>query len=258
MMAERRAAGEARRVQRELRRVLARFRPGYRPPASPLAPALGAVLGVLLLAATVAGTGLYVVDRSGAMLLEPVGLRAARALGLANASESAPQVIQGPASGWALPYPLTGRRFISFEPQPIVLSARFHRVAADRWDVIQVATAYRVSNVDQWARFDADGRGADRLPLVLSTDFEEYVRNNQQQAAQFVVSQNPALANNPQQAMARADQLLEQQLDGFTRYFVANVAPDSAQQMGVQLASESTPRILRGVPENVANALLGE
>jgi hypothetical protein len=84
------------------------------------------------------------------------------------------------------------------------------------------------------------------------------VRNNQQQAAQFVVSQTPALSNNPQQAMARADQLLEQQLDGFTRYFVTNVAQDSVQETGVQLASESQARILRGVPDQVANALLGE
>ena len=258
MMAERRAAGEAKRVQNEVRRLLARYRPGFRPPASPLAPALGIVAGVIVLAASVAGTGLYVVDRSGAMLLEPVGLRAARTIGQANAQEAAPEVIQGPATGLALPYPLTGRRYVSFEPQPILISARFHRVAADRWDVIQIGTAYRISNVEAWARFDADGHGADRLPLLLSGDFEEYVRSNQQQAAQFVVSQNPTLSNNPQQAMQRADQLLEQQLDGFTRYFVTNVAPDSTQQAGIQLASESQSRIVRSVPDEVANALLGE
>jgi len=258
VMAERRASGEAKRVQKEVRRLLARYRPGFRPPSSPLAPALGVLAGVVVLAASVAGTGLYVVDRSGAMLLEPVGLRAARAMGLANAQESVPEVVQGPATGWAPPYPLTGRRYVSFEPQPILISARFHRVAADRWDVIQIGTAFRISNVEQWARFDADGHGADRLPLLLSTAFEEYVRSNQQQAAQFVVSQNPALANNPQQAMQRADQLLEQQLDGFTRYFVTNVAPDSVQQFGIQLASESQSRIVRGVPDEVANTLLGE
>ncbi|HEU5315274.1 MAG TPA: hypothetical protein VFX49_04150 [Chloroflexota bacterium] len=260
VLAERRAGGEARRVQREVRSLLARFRPGYRPPASPLAPALGALAGIVVLVGTFVVTGFYVVGSDEALFLDSAGSRLARAAGMFGlpAGDRSPAVVRGPAMGWDAPFPLTGRRRLSLATQPIVISARFRGTAAGAVDLIQVQLGYQVAYVERWAALDADGAGAQRLTLGLSSQLEEYIQGRRQEAAQMVVAQTPQLGNDRQQVMARADALVEQNLDALVRVFIGSVAPDVAEEAGVQIGTDFQARIRRGVSMEEANALLGE
>jgi hypothetical protein len=260
MVAERAAGGEARRVQRSARTLLGRFRLAHRPPASPLAPVVGVAAGLLVLVGTFAATGIYVLGPDEAMFLEPVGTRLLRARGgLGVPSEDpAPNVLRGPRAGWDMPFPLTGRRRIDLVAQPIVISARFRAAAGGAVDLIQARLTYRITDIERWAALDAGGEGAERLALELSSQLEEYVQGRRQEAAQMVVGQAPQLSNDRQQVMARADALVEQNLEALIRVFVTSFAPDVGAEAGVQFDAQFQSGIRRGVSMEEANALLGE
>ena len=256
VLAERRSRGEATRAQRAAREIFAPYRIGHRPPASPLAPYLGAGAGVLALALALAATGLYLVPDGAALLIEGIASRAGR---IVSAGASQPgSVVRGPASGWSLPFPLTGRRYLSLEPRVISIFSRLRPVGDDAYDIVEVRISYRITDVERWAQLDAGEDGERRLALVLSQQLDEYIGERRQMAAQQVAMENPNLANNPQAVYDRVDAALAQQLDGLIRVFVTQGAPQLTQGAGVQVSPQYQFQPRQAVDAQMVEAILGQ
>jgi hypothetical protein len=258
VLAERRSRGEASKAQRAAREIFEPYRIGFRPPSSPLAPYLGAGAGATVLALTLAGTGLYLVPDGAALVLEGVSARAARAISQASEDPRPVSVVRGPASGWTLPFPLTGRRFLSLEPRVITIFSRLRPVGDDAYDIVEVRMGYRIADVERWAQLDADEDGERRLALVLSQQLDEFIGERRQVAAQQVAMENPNLANNPQAVYERVDAALAQQLDSLIRVFVTQGAPQLTQGAGVQISTQYQFQPRQAVDAAMVEAILGQ
>ncbi|HET7770575.1 MAG TPA: hypothetical protein VFN74_17500 [Chloroflexota bacterium] len=256
VLAERRSRGEASKAQRAAREIFAPFRIGHRPPASPLAPYLGAGAGVLALALALALTGLYLVPDGAALLIEGVASRAARVVRAGAAQPGA--VVRGPASGWSLPFPLTGRRYLSLEPRVISIFSRLRPVGDAAYDIVEVRISYRISDVERWAQLDADGDGERQIALVLSQQLDEFIGERRQTAAQQVAMENPNLANNPQAVFERVDASLAQNLEALIRIFMTQGAPQLTQGAGVQVSPQFQFQPRQAVDAQMVEAILGQ
>ena len=258
VLAERRSRGEAAKAQRAARALFGPFRIGHRPPASPLAPFVGAGAGLLAFAVTLALTGVYLVPDGSALLLEGIGARTARLVGRAGEAPRPTTVIRGPASGWAPPVPLTGRRSLSLEPRSISIFSRLRPAGDDAYDIVEVRISYQITDVERWAALDADDDGERQLALVLSQRLDEFIGERRQAAAQQVAMENPSLTSNPEAIFARADQALAQQLDALIRVFVTQGAPQLTQGAGVQVSPEYQFQPRQAVDAAVVEAILGQ
>ncbi len=258
ILGERKLAREGRRAQRAVRTQLARFRPGARTAGAALAPVNGVLLGALGLAGVLLLTGSYLVTDDRAVVVESAGGRIARALGglgVAEGEGPPAEVVRAPGLHWTWPAPLTSRHSVSLGQQRTVLRARFRQSAPDMVDVVELELRFRITDLDRWARLDADGNGTARLSAQLSSLLEEFVSSARQAAAQELAQQNPGLANDRMQLMARADQLVESRMDQVARAFVSGVSTSSgARQAGIQVLPEHRFQIARGVRGELAGS----
>ena len=258
VLAERRSRSEAIKAQRAARALFAPFRIGHRPPANPLAPFIGAAAGVLVFGLTLALTGLYLVPDGAALVLEGVGVRTARLVARSSTAPRPVTVVRGPASGWAAPFPFTGRRTLSLEPRIMSIFSRLRPVGEDAYDVVEVRIGYRIVEPERWAMLETDGDGEGQLRLFLSRELDEFIGERRQAAAQQVAMENPALASNPQAVFDRADQLMAQQLDALIRVFVTQGAPQLTQGAGVQISPQFQAEVTARVSASAVEAILGQ
>jgi hypothetical protein len=263
VFAERKIARAGKRARSEARALFDPYRPATKVSTHPFAPAAGLALGALALAATVALTGTYRVPDNGAVLLDPISGRATKALAALGLplGDVPPQTqtVRQPGFHWTLPYPLTDRHTVTLELQQLLLRARFRQTGPNSFDVVEAQIQFRITDLDKWAALDGDGTGTSQLQTQLSRVLETFVQRSRQEARDTLTQQNPALASDPAQLMARADQMAEGQLEAVVRSFVAAVGNSpAARDAGIQISSEHRSRIARGVSGDQAVALVGE
>lgn len=252
LFAERKATREARATRARVRRLFQPYVSSYRGPSSALAPFGGLMGGMMALGVVLLITGLYLVPDDGAVILEPVEARLSSvlpALGLAPESSGSARIERNPGLHWSLPYPFTQRHAVSLGVQRLVLRARFRQASPSTVDVVIVEIRFRIVDVERWARLDADGEGSARLASQLSQILESVIQRSRQDARQAVLQQSPALANDPAQLVARADQLVESRMEEITRVFAAAIgSTDAPRQAGIEVSPTTRFEIVRGVP----------
>jgi len=261
MLAERRAASELRAARRRAAAVLEPYAPAGVSGSgrARLAPAAGLAAGGVVLALAVLASGAYAVGAHEAVIIDPAGARLARLLGLAGvgarAQGTATEITQTPGVHWTWPWPFAAHHAVSLEPQVVELHAIFRQTGEDRYDVLAVRLSYTIVDVSKWAQLDRNGDGADRLQGELSQLLENVLQRARQEARQMVLQQTPALANDPAQLAARADQLVLARMDDLVRAFVSTVATsDDARAAGVQISNQYASQLVQGVPGRYAGA----
>jgi hypothetical protein len=269
VLAERRVAKELTRARQEVGRGLARHLAQGRAPfrLTSLAPLAGLLGGLLTLVLVLWLTGVYFVEPGQAVIVDPPGARLARLpalFGLRGAGQegqggaggSGPvEVVRSEGYHWGWPRPFSDRHAISLGEQRARLRAILRQTGPDRYDVVLVEVRFRISDVDRWARLDRDGNGVAILSARLSDVLQRVLVQQQQEAAQALRQQNPALADDPAQLAARASQLVEGRLEEIVRAFAGALSESGATaEAGVQLSREVQSTLVRGVPGELAGA----
>jgi hypothetical protein len=264
MLAERKVAAEAQRAGREAGAGLAAFAPTGRVRARRLAPLGGLLAGLTALGAALLLSGTYFVAPDQAVIVDPFTARLARLgalFGLGRSGEvgETTGVVRTVGFNWGWPRPFAERHAITLGDQQVALRAIFRQTGADAYDVLLVEMRFRISDVGRWSQLDRDGTGVDALSERLTSLLQSVVQQQRQEARQFLVQQNPALANDQAQLAARADQLVESRLEDIVRAFAGALSESSAaSESGVQISREVRSRLVQGVPGAVAGVPAGQ